>query len=747
MSRQTALPVEIPVRPSYFQHVQSPYATYPPALDIEPVAPSVPLSHYLWILRRHLWMMVAFIAACVFVTFIISARLKPIYESTATIDVDIQAPSEVVGQDSTRSSSYRNPDQFLATQIKLIQSDAVLRPVAEQFHLMPSPGQLNGVTAEQAQRSAEAPVGIGGLKVTRPPNTYLLLINYRSTNPHLAADVANAIAESYLAHSYAIRIGSSASLSSFMEKQLDELKAKMEKSGLALAKFEKDLDVVNPEEKTNILSARLLQLNTEYTNAQADRVSKEAAWNAINTGSVEAAEVSSQGQSLAKLTDALNEAQQRFAHVKSIFGTTHPEYRKAASDLAEVQKEFDDTRRSIADRIAVEYRESQNKEQMLKKALADTKAEWDSLNTRSFEYQQLKQEADADRALYNELIKKIREADINAGFRNNNIRIADVARPSLHAVFPNMAVNLLLALIFSSLLAVGAALLLDKLDTTLRNPEETSRFLRTDVIGSLPLDQGAVVLPKSSKPELAETSLVPQDASGDNKDGRPRYYRAISGFEEAIRTLRNTILLSDFEQRLQSITVTSAEPGEGKTTLSVHLAVAIAARGKKTLLVDGDLRRPSVHARFGLTQQLGLSNVLTGEVTWREALLSVDGRPNLSILPAGPGSHRAADLIGPRLSELLDEFAKEFALVILDSPPLLGFAECLQMASAADGVLIITRAGETNRKAVATVVSTLERIRANIIGVVLNRVTQQTSSDGYYYYGYHYGYQQNEKGK
>jgi Mrp family chromosome partitioning ATPase len=154
-----------------------------------------------------------------------------------------------------------------------------------------------------------------------------------------------------------------------------------------------------------------------------------------------------------------------------------------------------------------------------------------------------------------------------------------------------------------------------------------------------------------------------------------------------------------------------------------------------------------VHARFGLTQQLGLSNVLTGEVTWREALLSVDGRPNLSILPAGPGSHRAADLIGPRLSELLDEFAKEFALVILDSPPLLGFAECLQMASAADGVLIITRAGETNRKAVATVVSTLERIRANIIGVVLNRVTQQTSSDGYYYYGYHYGYQQNEKGK
>jgi polysaccharide biosynthesis transport protein len=747
MSKHTALPVEMPARSSYVQTGQSPYVTYPPVLDIEPEAPSVPLSHYRWILRRHLWMMVAFVAACVLAAFIVTTRLRPIYESTSTIDIDIQAPSEVVGQDSTRSSSYRSPDQFLATQIKLIQSDAVLRPVAEQFHLLAAPGQLKGVTAEQAQRSIEAPVGIGGLKVTRPPNTYLLLISYRSPDPHLAADVANAVANSYLAHAYAIRIGSSASLSSFMEKQLDELKAKMEKSGLALAAFEKDLDVVNPEEKTNILSARLLQLNTEYGSAQADRVSKEAAWNAINTGSVDAAQVSSQGQALARLSEALNEAQLQFARVKATFGTNHPEYRKAALELAEVQKEFDDTNRSIGNRIAVEYRESLNKEQMIQKVLADTKAEWDRLNTRSFEYQQLKQEADADRALYDELIKKIREAEINAGFRNNNIRIADVARPAMYSVFPNMTVNLLLALIISSFLAVGAALLLDKLDTTLRNPEEASRFLRTDVIGTLPLDQGAGILPKSAKPELAEASLAMQDVSADNKDGRRkgRYYRSISGFEEAVRTLRNTILLSDFEQRLQSICVTSAEPGEGKTTLAVHLAVANAARGKKTLIVDGDLRRPSVHARFGLNQQEGLSNVLTGELTWREALHSIEGRPNLSILPAGPGSHRAADLIGPRLSELLDEFAKEFALVILDSPPLLGFAECLQMASASDGVLIISRAGETNRKTVATVVSTLQRIRANIIGVVLNRVTQRTSSDGYPYYGYHYAYQQNEK--
>ncbi len=744
MSKQTAFPVvELPARASYIQPASQPFVSYPPLLDIEPEVPRVPLSHYLWVLRRHLWMMIGFVACCVLITFILSSRLKPIYESTATIDVDIQAPSDVVGQDSSRATSYRNPDQFLATQIKLIQSDAVLRPVADEYHILAGLGPDKGAQTAQAQMSAEAPVSLGGLKVTRPPNTYLLLISYRSPDRQMAADVANAIANSYMARTYDIRIRSSASLSSFMDKQLDGLKAKMEQSDLALAKFEKDLDVVNPEEKTNILSARLLQLNTEYTNAQADRVTKEAAWNAVKSGSVESAQVSTQGQSLAKLGEDVNNAQQRLAQVKVIYGTSHPEYRKAASELEEVQKEFDDTRRSIIDRITVEYRESVNREQMLAKVLGDTKAEWDRLNTRSYEYLQLKQEADADKSLYDELIKKIREGDINAGFRNDNIRLADVARPAVNPVFPNIMVNLALALMFSILLAVGGALAMDKLDTTVRNPEEASRFLRTDVIGVLPLDREASILPKPAKPELAEASLVPQNAAGERKDGRRKgYYRSISSFEEAIRTLRNTILLSDFEQRLRSIVMTSAEPGEGKTTMAVHLAVAHAASGKKTLLVDGDLRRPSVHAKFGLTQNEGLSNVLTGELSWRDVIIPIEGRANLSILPAGPGSHRAADLIGQRMSELLDEFAKEYALVIIDSPPLLGFAECLQMASAADGVLIISRAGETKRKSVATVVSTLQRIRANIIGVVLNRVTQQTSSEGYSYYGYRYGYQQ-----
>src|ERR1035437_9104439 len=546
------------------------YPQIPMQQEFEPETPAVPLSHYLWILRRHRWKIVAFVATCVLATGVVSSRLQPIYESTATVDVDRQAPSEVVGQDSTRANAPNDADQFLATQVKLIQSDGVLRPVAEQFHLLDLEGQLKRMSPEKAQETARAPVALSRLKVTRPPNTYLLLISYRSPDPNLAADAANAIATSYLNHTYNIRIRSSASLSSFMEKQLDELKAKMEKSSLALVQFEKDLDVINPEEKTNILSSRLLQLNTEYTAAQGERVSKEAAWNAMKSGSLEAAEVSSQGAALAQLNETLNQARQRFALVKSTYGSTHPEYRKAASELAEVERQFESTRSNIAERIAVEYREALNREQMLQKTVAETKAEWDRINSRSFEYQQLKREAKADKTLYDELIRKIRESDINAGFQNTNIRIADVARPPLRPVFPNLTLNLLLALLFSTLLAVGAALLLDTLDTTLRDPKEASRFLGTDVIGTMPIDRLEAQLPKSPA-TVPVGAPVAKTARSENRKG---YYRSTSDFEESVRTIRNTILLSDFEGRLRSIMLTSAAPGEGKTTIAAHLAIA-----------------------------------------------------------------------------------------------------------------------------------------------------------------------------
>jgi capsular exopolysaccharide synthesis family protein len=707
----------------------SPYFA-PPTAEPEPEAAPVPLSHYLWILKRHRWKILAFVFTSVVVTLVVSARLTPVFESTATVDVDRQTPTGVIGQEALRSTT-NDSDQFLATQIKLIQSDSVLRPVADKYRLRELEGE-DALLAEKLPISPEAPVILKKLRVTRPPNTYLLLISYRSSDAKLAADVANAVANSYLEHTYKIRYRSSASLSSFMEKQLEELKAKMERSSAALAQFERELNVINPEEKTSILSSRLLQLNTEYTNAQADRVRKEAAYQSVKDGTLEAAQVSTQGESLRTLSERLNQAQERFAEVRIHYGSNHPEYRKASAQLQEVERILDETRRNIARRVAIEFNESVRREGMLKRAVTETKAEFDRLNARSFEYQSLKREAEADKKLYEELVTKIKEAGINASFQNSSIRIADLARPAVKPVFPNIKLNVFLAFLLSTLLAVGAAVLGDVLDNTVRDPEQVARVLKAEVIGSLPVV-------KNWKGRLGLAAGV---ASG-NGDGHALVPRrevadhALTGYDEAIRTLRNSILLTDFDRRLRSVLVTSASPGEGKSTIAAHLALTHAQQRHKTLLIDGDLRRPSVHRRFGIPgSSVGLSNVLVAEMPWQEAVIRLESTPDLDILPAGPPSRRAADLVGKGLQQVLEETAFQYDLVILDAPPLLGFAEPLQMATAVDGVIVVTRAGETSRKAVASVIAMLNRLRATVVGVVLNEVHKEMS-DSYYYYGYY----------
>jgi capsular exopolysaccharide synthesis family protein len=688
---------------------------------------SVPLSHYLWILRRHRWKILAFIVAAVAATAAVSSRITPIFEATATVDIDRQTPHGIVGQESVKSNSYNDADQFLATQIKLVQSDSVLRPVAEKYRLLEHERQFDGIAESNVTNAGQAPVVLKKLKVSRPTNTYLLLISYRSPDAQLAADVSNAIAQSYLEHTYKIRYRSSTSLTNFMEKQLEELRAKMERSSAALGQFERELNLINPEEKTNILSARLLQLNTEYTNAQSDRVRKEAAFQSVRSGSMEAAQVSGQGEPLRRLTEKLNEAQERFSEIRSHYGANHPEYRKAAAHLAEVQRQHDRTRQNIVQRVEIEYQESRNREAMLQNAVTETKTEFDRINSRSFEYQSLKREAEADKKLYEELVRKIKEAGINASFQNSSIRIADPARPGGKPVFPNLKLNLALALIFSALLAIGAAIVGDSLDNTVRDPEQVARTLKTEVLGSLPVVKTWRTRLGPVAQHGTSTALV---ALSDGNDHANTY-------AEAIRTLRNSILLSDFDRRLRSLLVTSASPGEGKSTIAAHLAATHAEQRQRTLLIDGDLRRPSVHKRFGIASTTGLTNVLLHEIGWRDALVKPDGMEHLDILPAGPVSRKAADLVGRGLMELLEEACREYDLVILDAPPLLGFAEPLQMATAVDAVVVVTRAGETSRKAVAAVIGTLTRLRANVMGIVLNQVHQEMS-DSYYYYS-HYG--------
>lgn len=700
----------------------------------EPEESANPLTHYLWILRRHRWRILAFMAISVVAAIIISSRLTQYYESTAVIDVDRQMPSSVIGQDATRP--INDSDEFLNTQIRLIQSDSVLRPVVQRLGLSERELEIPKETAPETAAGipmGDTPVTLRRLKVSRPSNTYLINISYRSPNPQLAADVANEVAKSYRQHVLNIRYQATQDMSEFLQKQLEALRAKVESSSARLIQFEKDLNVVDPAEKTSILSARLIQLNAEFTNAQGDRVRKESALNAVEDGSLASLQASTQGEQIRHLAERLEEAKEKFAVVQGPLGKNHPEYRKAASQITEMERQLDDLKSNVVDRLNVEYKQALNRESILQKSVAEAKDEFDKINARSFEYKTVKQEAETDKGLYEELMKRVKEASINASFQNNSIRLADAARPARAPVFPNVPLNALLALLVSGLIAFGLAVLADSLDHTLRDPERIQRQFGAEVLGSLPMVKGWRGRLSAAEQGGASNALV---AISTNQAG------AANAYEEAIRTLRDSILLpglnGDGRERPRSLLLTSATPGEGKSTTTAHLAAVHSQQKRKTLLIDADLRRPGVYRHFGVSNDTGISDVILHDNNWREALQVPQEFPYLTILPSGPISRRAADGLGVTLERILIEAAHEYDLVMIDAPPLLGFAETLQIAALVDGVVVVTLAGQTNKAAVANVFSSLKRLRANVIGLALNEVKSDTSERYYGYSGKYY---------
>ncbi|MEP6715542.1 MAG: polysaccharide biosynthesis tyrosine autokinase [Terriglobia bacterium] len=690
-----------------------------PSPEPESADNTTPFSHYLWMISRHKWRLLLFVGIAVAATIIVSSRLTPYYESTATLDVDRMAPQSVIGQDSAGArASVSDTDAFLTTQLQLIKSDSVLRPVAQKLKIIPP------AVAAKDPSHGEAPVSLNYLSVARPAKTNLLLISYRSPDPVFAAAVANEVANSYINHSYEIRFQATEKQSTFMASQLDGLKARMERSQMALSQFEKELNVISPEEKTNILSARLQQLNTAWTTSQGDRVAKEAAAKSVHSGTVEALEASQQGEQLRKLSDRIAEASEKFATLKTQFLPNHPEYKKAQSQESELKQQFESLKQNIQKRIDSEYAEALDREKQLGAAVAQVKGEFDSLNSKSVEYHALKRDADADKTVYDELTKKINEAGINAGFQGSSIRMADRARPARTPIYPRTRFNALLAFVASTFLGIVVIFVSESMDHTLRDPDQIQRQLQTEVLGALPVVK-------------AWRGHLPGAKSGDEAGHRPFFGTGTGNtYEEAVRTLRDSILLPNAESRPRTLLLTSATPREGKTTTAVHLAVVHSQQKRRTLIIDGDLRRPGVYQHVGLNNDKGLSNVVNGEAEWRDLLQNPEGLPYLSVLVAGPPSRKAADGLGETLRQLLAEAVNEYDLIICDAPPLLGFAESLQIAALVDGVVVVALAGQTERTAVASVLSNLKRLKANVIGLALNEV-RSDMSERYYYYGYY----------
>ena len=668
-----------------------------------------PLTFYAAIVRRH-WEMIAVLSIALTALVALACALAPpINVGSALIAIDRQAVPETVGSGQVMTTG---DDQFMATQQGLLQADTILRPVAEHYNLLEREHQLRRYLFWRYSREKEAairnaPIVLKHLKVERNPNTYLLTITYRDTNPQVAANVANAIADSYLREIFETRTKEAGRLTSSMERQLIDLKQKMESTHNALMVYQRDLGTADPEQKTSVLVAKLQALNTENSVAQADRITKEAVYREAKDGSLPEVEVSAQSSDLSKDVEKLQIAKANLALVAATYGDQHTEYRKAAAEVEEASAALDESRRNVATRIGVDYRQTLVRERMLSAAVAETKQQVDDLTSKSFDYLQLKHEADAAERVYEDLFAKIKQSGINSELQNNIIRLADSARPAAKPVFPNWPLIVACCMAFFSLACAAYFVSAELTDVTAKEIEPIEEALGISVVCALP--------------QVMDMHLrLAIDSEGVRFAGNR--WRSIQGgfFDEGVRHLRGYLMLSTQAHVPKSVLVTSACPGEGKSTLALSLAMANAEQGKRTLLIDGDLRQPAIERMVRLDPDTGLASVLAQTIPWRKATRAVSARPNLFVLGSGLPLPAALALIGPQMRGILAQTTKEFDLVVLDSPPLLGCAETLELAAATDVTVLAVRSGHTPMKAVGAAVETLRRVNVPIAGIVLN---------------------------
>ncbi len=718
---------------------------FPEEVHYEPIAPAsgplgeetaVPLAHYLWVLKRQRRRILGFVLLSVAATLVYSLQKTPLYESMAVLEIDNQAQMFEIGGNGLRLDN-RNWDMVVETQIQMMDSTEVAREVIRELRLDRHP-EFNPRLKERKStvRAAnlesvepEAPPRLPGLSVRRRPDTYLLEVRYRSSDPELAAAIANAAARAFVQKGFLSQYQNTAELTKWLNRQLEEIKAKLERSQQALRNFERDHQVVNPEDRTNVLNQQLQTLQQEMARAQAERVRKQSAVQGAAAGDLEALAISEQGEPLLRLAERLDSLELQLSDAATQYGPNHPAYRRLQSQVNRAKQALEEAKKKVLGRLEADYRQALARENALSQALTATKEEVDRLGKWAAEYGILKREVDSQTKLYEDLLKKVNEAGINASIKATNLRLAGLAVPSRTPVSPVIHLNLLAALLLSATLAVGAALAADYLDRTLRSTEQVEQWLHVPVLATLPRVTGkrapAALLTGSGEPAAEPRAL--------DKSGVP--------FLEALNILRTGVLLSSPAGELKMILVASAAPAEGKSTVASGLALALAQHldhDKRVLLVDSDLRRPNVHNIFGLPNRLGLSTVLEGQSTLAECLHAGRVSPNLVVLPAGPSPRYSSELLTMHMAKFLEEIRAEFHYVVIDSAPLLVCADTTILSTMADAVLMVARAGETPRDAVSAALRQLRRVRANVLGLVLNQVRLPDLQGYGHYYGSYY---------
>jgi polysaccharide biosynthesis transport protein len=710
------------------------------------------LREYLRVLIKSKWVVMAAVALVVSVVAISTLRATPIYEAIGSIAINKMDPVTFNLKDSSSSVDYYDPAD-MDTEVRILKSDLLALQVIRQLNLdkqpdlaaknVPSSSILDlttdGMQPDSAKTSDVLASFKGDLQVSLVPNTRIIEIRYRSPDKNVAAHVVNTLANTYVEQNFKTRFESTMQASDWLSKQLVDLQIKVETSQEKLVKYQKEHEILGIDEKQNITTAKLDELNRELTAAESARMEKESIYHLVQSGdsdsiaaaaNVDGAARGSSANSalLEKLREQQADLKIQVAQLSTQFGLSYPKLAQLNSQLREVDSQIQTEMRKVAARLRGDYLAAVQRETMLRSALEKQKQEANKLNESAIEYSLLKRDVDANRTLSEGLLEKLKEAGVTAGLRSNNFRIVDVARVPTAPSGPNLLRNLAFALALGLSTGIGLAFLLDSVDNTVRTPEQAQ------IISALP-SLGMIPLGSRSTRELGGREKLVLASSKEAVElvtkSRPR-----SQMAESYRALRTSLLLTFAGGPPKVILITSALPEEGKTTTSVNSAIVLAQKSTRVLLIDADLRRPSIHKTLGMGPKLGLSNVLTGTATLQEAIIPSTILPELFILPAGTPPPNPAELLASaKMKNVLEELRKHYDHIVIDSPPTLSVTDAVVMSTGADAVVLVIRSGHTTKPALRRARDILLQVNARVCGVLVNAV-DLNSPDYYYHYEY-----------
>lgn len=729
----------------------APYAATAPANEIDD---SLHLRDLLRIIFKRKWWILSVTALMLVVSTLNTLMETPQYRATTTIQIDRQAQRVVDYRDASGATELYDDGQFFQTQIELLRSKALAERVMETLRLdldrkpngnpVAPANDKSGETAVERddwigrilntlrkrsepsvkdvqQLDRESVVGSlrGSMQVEPVPNSRLVRINVVGADPALAARVANAWAEAYTKSNLERKVDASSYARTFLEQELGKAKVRLEESENSLVQYTRQKQILSVDEKTNPLTTNFTDFSAALAKAEQERIRAEANYDEVKR-TLSTSRDLLENKALATFRESKAKLELEYQQQLRTYKPGHPSMQalQAQIELAEqrIQSESKAITGSVESTAKAAFDSAKAQEERLRARVETSKRSILDVQDQGIRYNILKREVDTNREMYSGLLQRLKEVGVTAMVGTNNVSVVDKADVPLFPFRPDVFRGGMTGLLLGLMAGLALAFVVEYMDDSIKFPDEVERFTGLPLIGVIP----KVNVSKSS-PE-------------DQATREPR-----SALAEAYRSVRTALQFSTSRGAPRTIVVTSCTKNEGKTTSAMALAVALSQMGKRVLIVDGDMRNPTLHRMFDTDHASGLSNVLSSDTEPISVTRKTDF-PNLYLITAGPLPPNPAELLsGPGLVNLLDPGASHFDHIVIDAPPILGIADAIILCNQVDASLFVIESGKTRKAAIRNAIRRLRQSGTAPLGAILTKLGSDMTMYGYesdfYYYG------------